>query len=84
MFSSVPVWVELPLVLIYRSNKKRTYFCHILQTLLDGCCSGPILLLGEDGQFRLDTESVAVVQDLRLLSEILLDWKVWAKAQVDE
>ncbi|XP_036071561.1 lysosomal-trafficking regulator isoform X2 [Oryzias melastigma] len=54
---------------------------HMLKTLLDGCCSGPILLLGEDGQFRLDTESVAVVQDLRLLSEILLDWKVWAKAQ---
>uniref|UniRef100_A0A3P9LYC8 Lysosomal trafficking regulator n=1 Tax=Oryzias latipes TaxID=8090 RepID=A0A3P9LYC8_ORYLA len=54
---------------------------HMLKTLLDGCCSGPILLLGEDGQFRLDAESVAVVQDLRLLSEILLDWKVWAKAQ---
>ncbi|XP_051503760.1 lysosomal-trafficking regulator isoform X2 [Myxocyprinus asiaticus] len=54
---------------------------HILKTLLDGCCSGSILMLGEDGQFHLDTESTAVVQDLRLLSEILLDWKIWAKAQ---
>ncbi|XP_030603751.1 lysosomal-trafficking regulator isoform X3 [Archocentrus centrarchus] len=54
---------------------------HMLKTLLDGCCSGPILILGEDGQFRLDTESVAVVQDLRLLSDILLDWKIWAKAE---
>lgn len=53
-----------------------------LQTLIDGCCSGPVLLLGDDGQFRLDAESVAVVQDLRLLSDILLDWKIWAKAEV--
>uniref|UniRef100_A0AAX7ULZ9 Lysosomal trafficking regulator n=1 Tax=Astatotilapia calliptera TaxID=8154 RepID=A0AAX7ULZ9_ASTCA len=54
---------------------------HMLKTLLDGCCSGPILILGEDGQFHLDAESVAVVQDLRLLSDILLDWKIWAKAE---
>ncbi|KAG7492927.1 hypothetical protein MATL_G00019380 [Megalops atlanticus] len=54
---------------------------HMLKTLLDSCCSGQILTLGEDSQFHLDAESVAVVQDLRLMSEILLDWKVWAKAQ---
>ncbi|KAM3863351.1 lysosomal-trafficking regulator [Diretmus argenteus] len=54
---------------------------HMLKTLLDGCCSGPILTLGEDGQFRLDTDSTAVVQDIRLLSEVLLDWKIWAKAE---
>ncbi|KAL4641356.1 lysosomal-trafficking regulator-like [Arapaima gigas] len=54
---------------------------HMLKTLLDGCCSAPILILGEDGQFRLDTESNAVVQDLTLMSEVLLDWKIWAKAQ---
>uniref|UniRef100_A0A4W4F2U4 Lysosomal trafficking regulator n=1 Tax=Electrophorus electricus TaxID=8005 RepID=A0A4W4F2U4_ELEEL len=54
---------------------------HILKTLLHGCCSGTILTVGVDGQWHLDTESTAVVQDLRLLSEILLDWKIWAKAQ---
>ncbi|XP_076831292.1 lysosomal-trafficking regulator isoform X9 [Brachyhypopomus gauderio] len=54
---------------------------HILKTLLDGCCSSTILTLGEEGQWHLDTESTAVVHDLRLLSEILLDWKIWAKAQ---
>ncbi|XP_059421649.1 lysosomal-trafficking regulator isoform X2 [Carassius carassius] len=54
---------------------------HILKTLLDGCCSGSILTIGEDGQFHLDAESTVVLQDLRLLSEILLDWKIWAKAQ---
>ncbi|KAJ3609859.1 hypothetical protein NHX12_021953 [Muraenolepis orangiensis] len=54
---------------------------HILKTLLDGCCSESILTLGEDGQFRLDTESSAVVRDIQLLSDILLDWKIWAKAE---
>nr|XP_057914283.1 lysosomal-trafficking regulator isoform X2 [Doryrhamphus excisus] len=54
---------------------------HMLKTLLVGCCSGPILILGDDGQFRLDTESIAVVQDIRLLSDVLLDWKIWAKAE---
>uniref|UniRef100_A0A672J8P1 Lysosomal trafficking regulator n=1 Tax=Salarias fasciatus TaxID=181472 RepID=A0A672J8P1_SALFA len=54
---------------------------HMLKTLLDGCCSGPLLVLGDDGQFRLDTESIAVVQDTRLLSDVLLDWKIWAKAE---
>ncbi|KAM9727298.1 lysosomal-trafficking regulator isoform 1-T3 [Menidia menidia] len=54
---------------------------HVLKTLLDGCCSGPILILGDDGQFRLDTESAAVVQDIRMLSDILLDWKIWARAE---
>ncbi|XP_041106752.1 lysosomal-trafficking regulator-like isoform X3 [Polyodon spathula] len=54
---------------------------HILKTLLDGCCSGQILGLSEDGQFKLDPESNAVIQDVKLLSEVLLDWKIWAKAQ---
>ncbi|XP_049591027.1 lysosomal-trafficking regulator isoform X2 [Syngnathus scovelli] len=54
---------------------------HMLKTLLDGCCSRPVLILADDGQFRLDTESIAVVQDIRLLSDILLDWKIWAKAE---
>ncbi|KAL7877250.1 hypothetical protein SRHO_G00038930 [Serrasalmus rhombeus] len=55
---------------------------HMLKTLLDGCCSASILTVGEDGQWHLDTESTAVVQDLRLLSEVLLDWNIWAKAQI--
>ncbi|KAI1894637.1 hypothetical protein AGOR_G00117810 [Albula goreensis] len=54
---------------------------HILKSLLDGCCSREILTLSKDGQFCLDTESVAVVQDLKLLSEVLLDWKIWTRAQ---
>ncbi|XP_024863409.2 lysosomal-trafficking regulator isoform X1 [Kryptolebias marmoratus] len=60
---------------------KCTVGYHMLKTLLDGCCSGPVLVLGDEGQFRLDAESVAVVQDLRLLSDVLLDWKIWAKAE---
>ncbi|XP_066534350.1 lysosomal-trafficking regulator isoform X2 [Hoplias malabaricus] len=54
---------------------------HVLKTLLDGCCSGSVLTVRHDGQWHLNTESTAVVQDLSLLSEILLDWKIWTKAQ---
>ncbi|XP_027006009.2 lysosomal-trafficking regulator isoform X2 [Tachysurus fulvidraco] len=62
-------------------NTKCIVGYHILKTLLEGCCSGSILFVKEDGQWHVDTDSTAVVQDLRLLSEILLDWKIWAKAQ---
>ncbi|XP_043535949.1 lysosomal-trafficking regulator isoform X1 [Chiloscyllium plagiosum] len=55
---------------------------HILKALLDGCCSAPILKFNEStGQFEIDTESIAVIQDVKLLSELLLDWKIWSKAQ---
>ncbi|XP_038656464.1 lysosomal-trafficking regulator isoform X3 [Scyliorhinus canicula] len=55
---------------------------HILKALLDGCCSAPILTFNESmGQFEIDTESSAVIQDVKLLSELLLDWKIWSKAQ---
>ncbi|XP_059501535.1 lysosomal-trafficking regulator isoform X2 [Stegostoma tigrinum] len=55
---------------------------HILKALLDGCCSAPILKFNESTkQFEIDTESIAVIQDVKLLSELLLDWKIWSKAQ---
>lgn len=56
---------------------------YILQTLLDGCCSAPVLNFKEStSQFEIDTESNAVIQDVKILSELLLDWKIWSKAQV--
>ncbi|XP_055491132.1 lysosomal-trafficking regulator isoform X3 [Leucoraja erinacea] len=55
---------------------------HILKTLLDGCCSAPVLNFKEStSQFEIDTESNAVIQDVKILSELLLDWKIWSKAQ---
>ncbi|XP_067840227.1 lysosomal-trafficking regulator isoform X1 [Heptranchias perlo] len=55
---------------------------HVLKTLLDGCCSAPVLNFNEStGQFEIDAESSAVIQDVKLLSELLLDWKIWSKAQ---
>ncbi|XP_069741266.1 lysosomal-trafficking regulator isoform X2 [Narcine bancroftii] len=55
---------------------------HILKTLLDGCCSAPVLNFNKyTSQFEIDTESAAVIQDVTILSELLLDWKIWAKAQ---
>ncbi|EMP27274.1 Lysosomal-trafficking regulator [Chelonia mydas] len=54
---------------------------HILKTLLEGCCSDEILNINESGQFMLDADSIAVIQDIKLLEELLLDWKIWSKAQ---
>ncbi|KAM9241356.1 lysosomal-trafficking regulator [Leptosomus discolor] len=55
-------------------------FC-MLKTLLEGCCSDEILCVNEDGQFMLDTDSTAVIQDVQLLEKLLLDWKIWSKAK---
>ncbi|XP_072187689.1 lysosomal-trafficking regulator [Excalfactoria chinensis] len=54
---------------------------HMLKTLLEGCCSGEILYINENGQFVLDTDSTAVIQDVQLLEKLLLDWKIWSKAK---
>ncbi|NXO01255.1 LYST regulator, partial [Rhinopomastus cyanomelas] len=53
----------------------------MLKTLLDGCCSDEILYKNENGQFVLDTDSSAVIQDVQLLEKLLLDWKIWSKAK---
>uniref|UniRef100_A0A8C2UEC8 Lysosomal trafficking regulator n=1 Tax=Coturnix japonica TaxID=93934 RepID=A0A8C2UEC8_COTJA len=53
----------------------------MLKTLLEGCCSGEILYINENGQFVLDTDSTAVIQDVQLLEKLLLDWKIWSKAK---
>ncbi|NXP45524.1 LYST regulator, partial [Heliornis fulica] len=55
-------------------------FC-MLKTLLEGCCSDEILYINENGQFMLDTNSTAVIQDVQLLEKLLLDWKIWSKAK---
>ncbi|XP_044530512.1 lysosomal-trafficking regulator [Gracilinanus agilis] len=54
---------------------------HILKTLLEGCCGEEILSINENGHFKLDIESTAVIQDVKLLEELLLDWKIWSKAK---
>lgn len=36
----------------------------------------------DNGQFMLDMESRAIIQDVKLLEELLFDWKIWSKAQV--
>ncbi|XP_047376057.1 lysosomal-trafficking regulator isoform X2 [Sciurus carolinensis] len=54
---------------------------HILKALLEGCCGEDIIHIGENGEFRLDVESNAIIQDVKLLEELLLDWKIWNKAE---
>ncbi|XP_028902841.1 lysosomal-trafficking regulator isoform X2 [Ornithorhynchus anatinus] len=53
---------------------------HFLKTLLEGCCGEEMLHVTEDGQFKLDANSSAVIRDVKLLEELLLDWKIWSKA----
>ncbi|XP_040824116.1 lysosomal-trafficking regulator isoform X2 [Ochotona curzoniae] len=54
---------------------------HILKTLLEGCCGEEIIHINENGEFKLDAESNAIIQDTKLLEELLLDWKIWNKAE---
>lgn len=54
---------------------------HILKTLLEGCCSEDIIHINHNGEFKLDVESNAIIQDVNLLEDLLLDWKIWNKAE---
>ncbi|XP_016055350.1 PREDICTED: lysosomal-trafficking regulator isoform X2 [Miniopterus natalensis] len=54
---------------------------HMLKTLLEGCCGEDILQNNENGEFKVDVESKAIIQDVKLLEELLLDWKIWNKAE---
>uniref|UniRef100_A0A673T7D4 Lysosomal-trafficking regulator n=1 Tax=Suricata suricatta TaxID=37032 RepID=A0A673T7D4_SURSU len=54
---------------------------HVLKTLLEGCCGEDIIHINENGEFKLDVESNAIIQDVKLLEELLLDWKIWNKAK---
>lgn len=54
---------------------------HILKTLLEGCCGEEVIFVNEHGEFKLDVESHAIIQDVKLLQELLLDWKIWNKAE---
>ncbi|XP_036893214.1 lysosomal-trafficking regulator isoform X1 [Sturnira hondurensis] len=62
-------------------KQKCTVGFHVLQTLLEGCCGEDILHVSENGEFKLDVDSKAIIQDVQLLEELLLDWKIWNKAE---
>ncbi|XP_049998401.1 lysosomal-trafficking regulator isoform X2 [Alexandromys fortis] len=54
---------------------------HVLKALLEGCCGEEVIHINEHGEFKLDVESHAIIQDVKLLQELLLDWKIWNKAE---
>uniref|UniRef100_A0A2K6V8Y1 Lysosomal trafficking regulator n=1 Tax=Saimiri boliviensis boliviensis TaxID=39432 RepID=A0A2K6V8Y1_SAIBB len=54
---------------------------YILKTLLEGCCGEDVIYMNENGEFKLHVESNAIIQDVKLLEELLLDWKIWNKAE---
>ncbi|XP_006872071.1 PREDICTED: lysosomal-trafficking regulator [Chrysochloris asiatica] len=53
----------------------------ILKTLLEGCCGEDMIHVNEKGAFKLAVESNAIIQDVKLLEELLFDWKIWHKAE---
>ncbi|XP_036091506.1 lysosomal-trafficking regulator isoform X4 [Rousettus aegyptiacus] len=63
------------------TKRKCTVGFHMLKTLLEGCCGEDILHVSENGECELDVESNAIIHDVRLLEELLLDWKIWNKAE---
>ncbi|XP_073416193.1 lysosomal-trafficking regulator isoform X2 [Dendrobates tinctorius] len=52
---------------------------HILKTILKGCTGD--MLLNENDNFCPHYETTAVIQDVGLLEQLLLDWKVWSKGE---
>ncbi|KAM9317348.1 lysosomal-trafficking regulator [Gastrophryne carolinensis] len=62
-------------------NPKCIVGFHTLKTLLHGCTGDWLLYLNENGQCNLNVDSTAVIKDIRLLEHLLLDWKIWSKAE---
>ncbi|XP_053317240.1 lysosomal-trafficking regulator [Spea bombifrons] len=54
---------------------------HILKTLLKGCTGDQMFNMCENGQFSLNVDATSVIQDVRLLEYLLLDWRIWSKAE---
>ncbi|XP_063773674.1 lysosomal-trafficking regulator isoform X2 [Pseudophryne corroboree] len=54
---------------------------HMLKTLLKGCTGDWLLSTSENEQFHLNVDTTSVIQDIRLLEHLLLDWKIWSKAE---
>ncbi|XP_077145213.1 lysosomal-trafficking regulator [Ranitomeya variabilis] len=52
---------------------------HILKTILKGCTGD--MLLNENDNFCPHYDTTAVIQDVGLLEQLLLDWKVWSKGE---
>ncbi|XP_072265185.1 lysosomal-trafficking regulator isoform X2 [Pyxicephalus adspersus] len=54
---------------------------HTLKILLYGCTGVWLLNINKNGQFNLNFDSTAVIKDIQLLEHLLLDWKIWSKAE---
>ncbi|XP_075057049.1 lysosomal-trafficking regulator [Mixophyes fleayi] len=54
---------------------------HILKVLLKGCTGDWLLNTSVNEQFHLNFDTTSVIQDIRLLEHLLLDWKIWSKAE---
>ncbi|KAG9472227.1 hypothetical protein GDO78_020660 [Eleutherodactylus coqui] len=71
-----------PMIHQVLTQPKCTVGFHMLKTILKGCTGDWLLSTSENDNFCLNYETTAVIQDVRLLEHLLLDWKIWAKAEV--
>ncbi|KAG8583312.1 hypothetical protein GDO81_008368 [Engystomops pustulosus] len=55
---------------------------HMLKAILKGCTDDWVLTTRENGNVCLNFETTALIQDVRLLEKLLLDWKIWSKAEI--
>ncbi|XP_069810685.1 lysosomal-trafficking regulator [Dendropsophus ebraccatus] len=55
---------------------------HMLKSILQGCTDDWLLTTSESDNFSLNYKTTAVIQDVGLVEHLLLDWKVWSKAEV--
>ncbi|XP_038073792.1 lysosomal-trafficking regulator-like isoform X2 [Patiria miniata] len=54
----------------------------MLKVMLDACLNKPILYrCSHANEYRLHRDSQAIIQDTGLVSQLLLDWRVWEKAE---
>ncbi|XP_069812122.1 lysosomal-trafficking regulator-like, partial [Dendropsophus ebraccatus] len=54
---------------------------HMLKSILQGCTDDWLLTTSESDNFSLNYKTTAVIQDVGLVEHLLLDWKVWSKAE---
>ena len=52
------------------------------QVLLDACCSESVIFrCSTTGKYKVSMNSHAIIKDTKLISQLLLAWRVWEKAE---
>ncbi|XP_078592182.1 lysosomal-trafficking regulator-like isoform X1 [Branchiostoma floridae x Branchiostoma japonicum] len=55
---------------------------HTLKVLLDACCDSSVMEVSTNATYSINPESDAIIQDTTVVSELLLAWQIWQRADV--